>query len=413
MAEPLPPQVVVMGSGMAGLCAAIAARQAGARVRLEDPAPAHLLGGNARHARNLRICHDAPSPLFPGQYTQDDFLTDLDKASQGQSDPELARILVDQSRQLPRWLAETGVRFQTKAIPWSRRTAFALGGGTALMRDLAHAARRLGVHVHMGAIPSDIRPDGTARVICTGGYQADLDRLAQHWPGLHPGCILSNRGTAFATGAPLRTLLDLGAAPVGQAGAVHAVAVDARAPRHDGGIVTRITHIPAGLVVDGQGRRLGQHLTETGPAHYAQWGQYLAQTGPAWLILDAPGLARSGPWLYPPIQAATAHDLAGHLGIPPAILDQTIADNATALSHPPLAAFPLGVGVTFTALGVRVDSQARIVDGNGIPLAGLFAAGQIMAPAILGTGYLAGAALTIAAVFGRIAGTRAARHALG
>ena len=50
---------------------------------------------------------------------------------------------------------------------------------------------------------------------------------------------------------------------------------------------------------------------------------------------------------------------------------------------------------------------------DGAPCAGLFAAGMIMAPNVLGTGYLAGCGMTIGAVFGRIAGEEAARHVLG
>ena len=55
-------EVMVIGGGIAGLSAAIAAREAGARVHLIECAPRHHRGGNARHARNLRIAHDAPTP---------------------------------------------------------------------------------------------------------------------------------------------------------------------------------------------------------------------------------------------------------------------------------------------------------------------------------------------------------------
>ena len=71
--------------------------------------------------------------------------------------------------------------------------------------------------------------------------------------------------------------------------------------------------------------------------------------------------------------------------------------------------YPLAAGVTFAAQGVAVDADARIripeMSGHG-----LFAAGFIMAPTLLGTGYLAGAGLSIAGVFGRIAGASAAHY---
>jgi tricarballylate dehydrogenase len=54
------PEVLVVGGGSAGLCAAIAARRGGASVRLVEHAPAKLRGGNTRHARNFRLMHDRP-----------------------------------------------------------------------------------------------------------------------------------------------------------------------------------------------------------------------------------------------------------------------------------------------------------------------------------------------------------------
>ncbi|MFL5285611.1 MAG: FAD-binding protein, partial [Rhodopila sp.] len=68
-------------------------------------------------------------------------------------------------------------------------------------------------------------------------------------------------------------------------------------------------------------------------------------------------------------------------------------------------------GITFTCHGIQVDAQARVLLKDAGPVSNLYAAGMIMAQSILGTGYLAGAAVAIGAVFGRIAGTEAARHA--
>ena len=76
----------------------------------------------------------------------------------------------------------------------------------------------------------------------------------------------------------------------------------------------------------------------------------------------------------------------------------------------PFYGYALRPGITFTYLGVRIDAQARIQFG-GRASPNLMAAGEIMAGNVLGKGYLAGIGMTIGTVFGRIAGTEAARAA--
>ena len=144
------------------------------------------------------------------------------------------------------------------------------------------------------------------------------------------------------------------------------------------------------------------------------------------------------PSLFPAIQADTISGLAAKLGLPADKLDATvrtfngalrpghfdfdILDDcrtdglspgkshwAQAIDRPPFFAYPLRPGITFTYLGVKVDERATVQGfGSGT---NMFAAGEIMAGNVLGKGYLAGLGMTIGAVFGRIAGTEAARAA--
>ena len=81
---------------------------------------------------------------------------------------------------------------------------------------------------------------------------------------------------------------------------------------------------------------------------------------------------------------------------------------ARPLTDPPFSAYTLRPGITFTYMGVRVNSDARVLFG-GTPSPNIFATGEIMAGNILGQGYLGGLGMTIGTVFGRIAGTEAAR----
>jgi tricarballylate dehydrogenase len=268
-------------------------------------------------------------------------------------------------------------------------------------------------------------------VLCCGGAQADLAALRPFWGEAADAFIL--RGTPYADGALLRGLIGQRVATAGEPGACHLVAVDARSPWADGGIATRVLGIPAGIVVDAAGRRFHDEGGDTGPTRYAVWGRKVAeQPGQlAWLILDAAAETGTLPPVFPPLMAATLPELAVLGGIDAAGLAATVsafnaavrADGRTAgirpektrharvLAVPPFSAIPIRPGITFTCLGVKVDGEARVLMADDTPVSNLFAAGMIMAPNVLGTGYLAGAGLTIGVVFGRLAGEAAARRA--
>ena len=82
---------------------------------------------------------------------------------------------------------------------------------------------------------------------------------------------------------------------------------------------------------------------------------------------------------------------------------------ARRLDTPPYWGYPLRPGITFTYLGVKVDSHARVLMDGGAPAQNIHAAGEIMAGNVLRRGYAAGVGMTIGTVFGRIAGREAAK----
>ena len=454
------PDVLVVGGGSAALCAAIAARRSGASVRLVEQAPASLRGGNTRHARNFRLMHNQREWYVPDVYTEDAFFRDLVRVTHGATDEKLARLLIRGSASIATWLGDNGVRLQDPAggsMPYSKRTAFFLGGGKAMINALYATAAKLGVLIGYDSevvalafdddrdCQADIARDGgieriTAKtmVLCTGGHQANLGWLRESFGAAAEGFMI--RGTPYATGAVLRLLLDSGARSVGDPARCHMVAVDARGPKFDGGIVTRITAIPHGIVVDRNAQRFHDEGEDARKTHFARWGARIADCPDqiAYLILDAQGFARALPTPLPPIRADTVAALATALGLDPAALQTTVhnfnaaitADDgapltarctagltppkshgAVALAKPPFAAYPLRPGVTFTHFGVAVDDHMRVVKNDGRPASSVFAAGMIMAANVLGEGYLAGLGVALSTVFGRLAGEEAARRA--
>ncbi len=142
--------VAVLGGGNAGLCAALTAREAGARVIVVESAPRHFRGGNSRHTRNLRCMHTGPSQLLTDSYSEDEFVSDLLRVSGPETDEALARLVIRGSAGCPEWMRRFGVRFQSPlrgTLHLARTNAFFLGGGKALMNSYYAAAERLGIRV--------------------------------------------------------------------------------------------------------------------------------------------------------------------------------------------------------------------------------------------------------------------------
>ena len=75
-------------------------------------------------------------------------------------------------------------------------------------------------------------------VLAAGGFESNLEWLKEIWGDAADNFII--RGTPYNTGTVLKLMLDAGAQPVGDPTQCHAVAIDARAPKFDGGIVTRL-----------------------------------------------------------------------------------------------------------------------------------------------------------------------------
>jgi len=453
--------VLVIGGGNAGLCAALTARHAGARVLVLDSAPRHFRGGNSRHTRNFRCAHPAPTDVLTESYPEDEFLADLNRVTDHEADQALAQLLVSRSAACPDWMRQFGVRFQSSlrgTLHLGRTNVFFLGGGKALMNSYYAAAERAGIRVEYEAevVGLDVRNGqftsatvrrngGTekvsarALVVAAGGFESNIEWLREVWGSAADNFII--RGTPYNTGKILRLMLDAGAEPIGDPRQCHAIAVDARAPRFDGGIVTRLDSLPFGIVVNRHAERFYDEGEDAWPKRYAIWGRLIAAQPDqiAYSIVDAKAHGAFMPSVFPPKAAGSIRELAGLLDLPAERLEATVAAFNRAVrpgtfnravlddcrtdgltppkSHwaqpidtPPFWGYPLRPGITFTYLGLRVDASARVVMADGAAAANVYAAGEIMAGNILRKGYIAGIGMTIGTVFGRIAGEGAARH---
>jgi tricarballylate dehydrogenase len=455
--------VLVAGGGNAALCAAITARQAGASVLLVESAPKAFRGGNSRHTRNLRAMHDMPNDVLTDAYKEDEYWDDLLRVTGGNTDEALARMTIRASSGLFGWMKDAGVRFQpslTGTLNLGRTNAFFLGGGKALVNAYYLTAERLGVEVlYDTEVVSMNMDDGSVRsiditykgfpetvharcvVASSGGFQANLDWMREYWGDAVDNFVI--RGTPYNRGRVLKNLLDQGVASIGDPTQCHAVALDARAPKFDGGITTRLDSVPYSVVVNRDGDRFYDEGEDVWPKRYAIWGRLIAQQPGqiAYSICDANAFPLFMPSVFPAFKADTVEELAVKMKIDPTKVRATIDgfnkavkpgqvfDNlkldgnatdgltpnktnwARSVDKPPFYGYPLRPGITFTYLSVKVNEKAQVLMDNGQPAGNLFASGEIMSGNILGKGYLAGFGMTIGTVFGRIAGQEAARRA--
>ena len=456
--------VVVAGGGNAALCAALTAREAGASVLVLESSPKAWRGGNSQHTRNVRCAHDAPEDVLTEAYPEDEYYEDLLRVTAGRTREPLARVTLAESKRIRPWMRAHGVVFQPSlggTLHLSRTNAFFLGGGKALVNAYYRSAARLGIEVRYEAEVLDVeiaggrfaalivkeggatrRVPAKAMVAAAGGFESNLDWLREAWGPRADNFVV--RGTAFNKGVLLKAMLAKGLRSIGDPIQGHAVAVDGRSPKFDGGIVTRLDSVPLGIVVNQEAKRFYDEGEDFWPKRYAVWGRFVAnQPGQvAYSIVDAKVAGRFMPPVFTGQKADTIEALAGKLGLDSAALAATVVEfNAAVrpgsfdhtrfddcrtdgltpakthwaqrLDTPPFVGYPLRPGITFTYLGLEVDDAARVQAGDGATIANLFCAGEMMAGNVLGQGYLAGIGMTIGTVFGRIAGAGAAAAARG
>jgi tricarballylate dehydrogenase len=441
--------VLVIGDGIAGCVAALAARRAGARVLMIEKSRSNVPHGNTAFSGGAfrRVSREYPAARY---------FADIMKVSEGQADKALTWLTIRRSRHAKAGLSRLGIRW---TLPSSNpgRANSVVGRGAALAPALRKAVRRADIPIHYqtkaagiqirhdSAIGVTVRTKSGLRtiscnavIIATGGFQANRRLVTRHIGKRAHRLVL--RGYKDSTGDGQTMAAKIGASLVGMKG-------------YHGGIFhygyKKFPHVGAikgmrsvkkyepGILVNRHGERFVDEGEDTADKTYAKFGRIIALTQPggiAYLIFDAKTKDRIDP-MYEgpergPIEATTIKELAKRIAISASGLGGTVdtynravdkgataklqpakSHFAQAIDQPPFCAYPVTGGMTFTFGGVRINAKAQVLNTRGAVIPGLFAAGEVTG-GFFYNNYPAGSSLTRSAVFGEIAGKNAARLAL-
>jgi tricarballylate dehydrogenase len=289
--------------------------------------------------------------------------------------------------------------------------------------------------------------DAPAVVLAAGGFEANPAMRKTYLGDGWERAIV--RGNPSNTGEVLEMALELGAEPYGDWTSCHSVAWDAGGPPNGGDrkLTNQMTRqsYPLGIVVNKDGKRFVDEGADYRNYTYAKYGREILKQpeGIAFQLFDAKTrpLLRTEEYDSYPISETISEnleDLEGGLKIAPGGLvatvrrfnesivdepfDPAIKDGRAALTEPPKSnwalaldsppyyAYAVSCGITFTFGGVHVTTKSEVLSSNGVPIPGLFAAGEMVGGLFSGN-YPGGSGLTAGAVFGRAAGTSAAARA--
>jgi tricarballylate dehydrogenase len=371
--------VIVVGSGNAALCAAMAARETGARVTVLEKAPEHFRGGNSYFtAGGFRFAYnglDDIRQLIPdmsdeetrnidvGRYDQAKFYEDMMRVTEGLSDPGLADTLVSRSFATMDWLRERGMRwvlmFGRQAFKVGEITRFwggliveAIGAGKGLSDREFEICEAMGIDIHYEAkavrlivnrrgvlegltaqIDGELQDiPARAVVLACGGFEANPEMrtryLGQGWE------LAKVRGTRYNTGDGIRMALEAGAQPFGHWSGAHAVAWDLNAPPFGDRVIADLFQkhsYPFGLIVNITGERFVDEGADFRNYTYARYGREVLHQPEraAFQLFDQKVIKLlRDEYNIPQVTKAesqTIQGLAEQLGIDPPALERTIS----------------------------------------------------------------------------------------
>lgn len=348
------------------------------------------------------------------------------------NDPELVSAIAEEAPPTMAWLKSHGIKFTFHSPMLLQKGPERMGpsgGGLAIVEALAAAAEKAGVTMLYETTGRSLllndagdirglrcwsREKGNFSitapnvVIASGGYQGNLEMMTRYVGANAHLTRPISRGGVYNKGEGIEMMLAVGAAPAGQYDMFHGEPVDPRSPRHE----ALIAVVNYGILINMHGQR----FMDEGYTRYElmyddiSWTIMRQKQGIAYLLFDErlfdiPNVRTRIKTDQDPIRANSLREMAEKIGVNPRVLEQTVTAYNTAVGEgaydhtklddksttgltPPksnwaqpidvsnLYAYPIMCGNTFTCGGVKVNSHAQVMNRDGHPIPGLYAAGE-------------------------------------
>jgi len=458
--------VIIVGSGFAGLAAAIEAKNAGASVIILEKMKGY--GGNSTISDGvIAAAGTTLQKKFAIQDSPQLMYSDMMKAGLGLNHPKLAKIVAEESAKTFHWTVDfLGVQYLERVRQFGGHTvprghSPQKGGGAAIIRQLLNKVISTGMSIRTKTYLKKILTDSNNRVrgvlvmegyvyadensgfqryikakkaviLATGGFANDIDFRSMHDPQLDETVDSTNKYST--TGESLREAMSINAMPV------HLSRIQLgpwSTPDEKGygigPLFLSYAVFPYGIVVNPKtGRRVMNELDDRKTRC-----DIILQTGhPCIGIADSKGIEASGHDVNRALKRGIVKKFEGieklaegyNMPVQPfkktvqqfceAVIQKKdkafgkpILKEAQPLEHPPFYAIRIWPKVHYTAGGISINSNSRVLDLEGQPIPGFFAAGEVTG-GIHGASRLGGCAITDCLVFGRIAGRNAVNKEL-
>jgi tricarballylate dehydrogenase len=321
--------IVVVGGGNAGLCAALSASESGLDVLVLDRNSRESSGGNSRYTGGgFRVVvenADMAKAIIPElsqaeldqfvYYDEQGFFTDWARVTRDRADPDQVETVVKNSFNTVVWLTQNGVRF----IPLYGYHGIPVqvsGAGQHLVEALTAAAEKSGITIsydsratsllkengrivgvvyeHDGEV---IELESRAVVLAAGGFEASPEWRSRH---LGPGWDLVRvRGTWANTGDGIQMAVQQGAQTYGHWSGCHATPWDFNAPTfgdHKVGDMFKKHFYWLGITVNAKGERFMDEASDFQSYTYAKFGREIGSQPDqfAWQVFDSKVLSLLG-----------------------------------------------------------------------------------------------------------------------
>ncbi|MCT4661100.1 MAG: flavocytochrome c [Tissierellales bacterium] len=446
--EDVTTDVVVVGAGGAGFSAAIEAKEQGAKVILIEKNA--VVGGNTSYATGgLNAAETSVQKTNEIEDSVELFIEDTMKGGKNLNDPELVKVLAENGAETVEWLIEMGAdltdigRMGGASANRAHRPTGGAPVGNHLVKTLEAKAKAIDLEVRTqtraielvtkdGAVTGVKVEDGSgnqytinaeAVVITTGGFGANQEKVVEFDPALKGFGTTNGPG---ATGDALDLVKPLNVALVDMTQIqTHPTVV----PKKNK-LITEAVRGNGAILVNRDAKRFIDELETRDTVSEAELEQ---EGGTGFLVFDQnvrESLSAIEKYHKAGLltEANSVAELAEAMGVDAKTLEETVATYntyveanedadfgrstmTTTLSKAPYYAVEVGPAVHHTMGGLKINTQAQVINEAGEVIDGLYAAGEVTG-GVHGANRLGGNALADITTYGRIAGANAAAESV-